>query len=88
MAVTSLSQALHDLWVGRMPGESPAGATLRTGLVSDLVASDYLMGARVLVVSTGATVSGNRTLTVKRHNVGVNFDIVLPAASTLWFTRV
>lgn len=88
MAVSSLSQSMHDTWAVVRPGmETPAGATLRSGLVSDLVAGDWLIGMRAIVVSTGATVSGNRTLTVRRRGT-IQFDVVMPAASTLWFSRV
>lgn len=87
MTVTTLSQALHDRWVPKMPGGAPDAATLRSGLASDLLVEDWLIGMRAKVTATGATVGGNRTITIQRPRETA-FDVVLPAASTLWFTRV
>lgn len=87
MAVTTLSQPLHDLWAARMPGVgSNPGATLRSGLVSDLAVGDFLIGSRATVFALGATAGGNRTLTL-RNQTQTQFDVVWPTAATVWFTR-
>jgi hypothetical protein len=87
MAVTTLSQALHDWWTSRLPGlEANPGATLRSGLVSDLVVNDFLVGTRSTVIATGATTSGNRALTLRRRGE-IEFNVSWPAAATVWFTR-
>lgn len=87
MAVTSLSQALNDLWVGQRNGvgTSPS-ATLRSGLVSDLAVGDFLIGVRAVVTATGTTTSGVRTLTLLRRGE-LSFPVQWPAAATVWFTR-
>jgi hypothetical protein len=87
MAVTTLSQTLHDWWVGMRPGvNTDPSATLRSGLVSDVLVGDYLIGARAVVAATGATTSGNRALTLQRRGE-LTFAVSWPAASTVWFTR-
>jgi hypothetical protein len=89
MAVTSLSQAINDaLKAQRIGMEVSPTATMRSGLVSDLAAGDFVWGARAYVVSTGAT-SGSpssRVLTLRRRGE-LQFDVSWHAASTVWFLR-
>jgi hypothetical protein len=62
-----------------------AVGTPGTALVSDLQANDFLYGTRALVVSTGATTSGNRTLTFRR--LGFEWTQSLPATATVLIIR-
>lgn len=89
MAVTTLSQALHDALItyNRKGVGVPDNATLRSGLVSDLAVGDFLWGARATVTATGATTSGNRALTLQRRGE-LTYSVSWPAAATVWFTRV
>lgn len=84
MALTAQSGSLASWWLAYRYGSNPAG-TVYNALVSDLQAGDYLVGARAKVESTGATTSGNRTLTLSR--AGVTWPAVMPAASSLQIIR-
>lgn len=86
MAYSTLSNAWTAWYLANRPGGKPSGAP-GTALVSDLAAGDYVVGARVTIVSTGSTTSGNRTLTVTRAGVSANFDVVWVAASTVLIIR-
>jgi hypothetical protein len=89
MAVTNLSQAIHDWWVGMRPGvgTDPA-ATLRTGLVSDLAVGDYLIGARANITAIGASgaATATRSITLQRRGE-LTFTVAWVNGATVWFTR-
>ena len=86
MALNQVTGSRSTHWLSTRPGPvPPAGAAAYTALVSDLAADDFLCGARAVVVSTGATVSGNRTLTLRR--LGHEWTQTLVAASSLMIIR-
>jgi hypothetical protein len=92
MAVTSLSQLLHDLWVGQRPGvNTDPAATLRSGLVSDLAVGDYVIGARGVVQpgsgAGGGAAASSRTLILKRRGE-LDMTVSWINGTTVWFTRV
>jgi len=90
MAVTTLSQAIHDWWVSMRPGlgTDPA-ATLRSGLVSDLVVGDYLIGARSVITAIGASggATVTRSITLQRRGE-LTYTVAWVNGATVWFTRV
>ena len=87
MAVTTLAQALHDLWVSRFPGtETMPSATLRSGLVTDLIQGDFLIGLGAIIISVGAVTGTNKAFTVRRTD-GIEFSVSMPTTATVWFTR-
>jgi hypothetical protein len=90
MAVTSLSQAIHDWWVLKRPGvnTSPA-ATLRSGLVSDLAVGDFLIGTRATITAIGASgaATATRNITLQRRGE-LSFPVDWVNGATVWFTRV
>jgi hypothetical protein len=92
MAVTTMSQAIHDALVGQRPGvgTSPT-ATLRSGLVSDLQAGDYVLGARAVVQASGLGAGGgsataSRTVPLLRRGE-LAFTVSWVNGSTVLFTR-
>jgi hypothetical protein len=90
MAVTTLSQAIHDWWVLKRPGvNTDPAATLRTGLVSDLQVGDFLMGARANIVAIGASgaATATRNITLQRRGE-LTFSVDWVNGATVWFTRV
>ncbi len=90
MAVTTLSQQIHDWWMSWRPGvgTDPA-ATMRTGLVSDLQVGDYLVGPRSVVTAIGNSggATTTRTITLQRRGE-LTYDVNWINGSTVWFTRV
>jgi hypothetical protein len=84
VTLTAQSGSLASWWLLNRNGGLPAG-TVYNGLVSDLAANDYLVGARARVAATGATTSGNRALTLDRN--GVQFAVTWPAAATVQLIR-
>lgn len=57
------------MYLAARPGLAGVKPTqVHDGLVSDIVAGDWLVGSRQLVVSTGATTSNLRALTLRRSN--------------------
>ena len=90
MAVTSLSQAIHDWWVNTRPcvNTYPA-ATLRTGLVSDLQVGDYLIGARAVITAIGSSgaATATRSITLQRRGE-LTYTVAWVNGATVWFTRV
>ena len=91
MALTALSQTLTDYYLNSRPGfQNFLGYIAPTGvydaLVSDLAAGDYLIGARAIVTATGATTSGNRSMTIQR-SVGPSATVSWPATSSVRITR-
>lgn len=84
MTFSTLNNPQTAWYQSNRPGPVVTG-TPGTALVSDLQANDYLVGARLRVISTGATVSGVRTLTVER--LGVQFNVAWVAASSLIVIR-
>jgi len=86
MAFSSLVNSWTQWFQNNRPGNVGAGSgTPGTALVSDLQAEDYVVGARVRIVSTGATTSGVRSLTVER--AGFQFTVGWVAASTVVIIR-
>jgi hypothetical protein len=88
MAVTTLSQALHDALIryGRTGVGTSPSATLRSGLVSDLADGDFLWGVRATVNGT-PTVSGANHIVALRRRGALDFTVTWPSGSTVWFTR-
>lgn len=83
---TALSAALTNMYLAYRPGWGDLPTGFFDGTVSELVAGDYLVGARSIVVSTGATTGGLRALTLER-STGVQFTVNWPATATLRFGR-
>jgi hypothetical protein len=90
MAVTTLSQAIHDWWINQRPGlGTDPTATLRSGLVSDLQVGDYLVGPRAVVTAVGATGAATATRSVTMERRGeLTFTVAWVNGATVWFTRV
>ena len=84
MALAQITGARATYWQSLRPGPQGTG-TMYTALVSDLAAGDFICGTRATVVSTGATTSGNRTLTLTR--LGITWTQTLVAASALTIIR-
>lgn len=80
MALVQITGTRANYWLSTRPGPQE-GTAMYTALVSDLAAGDFICGMRATVVSTGATTSGNRTLTLIR--LGFTWTQTLPAASTV-----
>jgi len=71
----------YATWIAAIRnGNKPTGVVYDC-LVSDIVAGDYIVGARLLVTSTGATTSGVRALTGTR--VGQPMTVNWVATSTV-----
>lgn len=90
MAITTLSQAIHDWWMSWRPGVNTSpSATMRTGLVSDLAVGDYLVGPRAIVTSIGASGAATvvRSVTLQRRGE-LTFTVSWVNGATVWFTRV
>lgn len=90
MAVTSLSQGIHDWWMSWRPGlNTDPSATMRTGLVSDLQVDDYLVGPRAVITSIGASGAATvtRSITMQRRGE-LTFTVAWVNGATVWFTRV
>jgi len=87
MSLAALTQAWADWLNANRPGHSTLPGSWYTALVSDLQADDYLHGPRAIVVSTGSTVSGVRTLTLQRVATGVQFTVGYVAASSVVIRR-
>lgn len=85
MAFSALVNSWTSWYLANRYGTAPGGSP-GTCLVSDLLANDYCVGARLKIVSTGATTSGNRTLTVQRAD-DPSFTVVWPAASSIVIIR-
>jgi hypothetical protein len=92
MAVTSLSQQITDWWKAHRPGvNTDPNATMRTGLVSDLVEGDFLVGARATVQPGSGAGGGSATVTralVLRRRGEVDYTVNWINGSTVWFLRV
>jgi hypothetical protein len=90
MAVTTLSQAIHDWWVSMRPGmDTDPAATLRSGLVSDLVEGDYLVGCRAIVqpgLGAAGAATALRTIPLQRRGE-LAFTVSWVNGATVWFTR-
>lgn len=86
MAFSGLNNAQTAWYLANRPGGKPSGSS-GTALVSDLVAGDYITGARCIVVSTGSTTSGVRTLTVSKPGISVDYTVNWVAASTVLIIR-
>lgn len=65
MAWTPTTNAYLSWYLAYRNGGAGAGTT-GTALVSDLQVNDYLVGCRSTVMVTGSTVSGSRSLTLRR----------------------
>lgn len=88
MTFAGLNNAQTTWYKANRPGTAAAAAgTPGTALVSDLQAEDYLVGARLRVISTGTTVSGVRTLTVERPAQGITHTVQWVAASSVIIIR-
>jgi hypothetical protein len=90
MAVTILSQAIHDALIGQRPGVgTDPSATLRSGLVSDLAVGDFLVGARAMITSIGASGAATvtRSITLQRRGE-LTFTVNWVNGATVYFTRV
>jgi len=85
MALTSQAgTTLANWWLQYRNGGLPSGVVYNC-LVSDLAVNDYLVGARAKVTATGATTSGNRSLTLDR--LGTVMAVSWPAAQTVQIIR-
>lgn len=85
MAYSALVNAWTAWYLANRPGGKPSGAP-GTALISDLIAGDYCVGSRSTVVSTGATTSGVRTLTMSKPGFA-NYDVNWVAASSVVIIR-
>lgn len=83
MALVQITGSRAAYWESFRPG--PTGGTMYTALVSDLAVGDFICGSRAVVVSTGTTTGGNRTLTLSR--VGHTWTQTMVAASSLAVIR-
>lgn len=87
MAFVALTQSIQDFWLSiRQPTNAAPKTTLGSALVSDLVVDDFLPGVRAVVTATGATTSGNRSLTLEGHDA-LTYTVSWPAAATVWVAR-
>lgn len=84
MALTQVTGSRATYWLSQRPGPG-GGGLLYTALVSDLAVDDFVCGMRATVTATGATSSGNRTLTFDR--LGHVWTQTLPATSTVMIVR-
>lgn len=90
MAVTALSQAISDWWLLMRPGvNTPEGAVLHAGLVSDLQVGDYLVGPRANITAIGAAggATVTRSITLERRGE-LGFTVNWVNGATVWFSRL
>lgn len=85
MAFSTVTGAWANWWAANRNGGVTAG-TFGAALPSDLVAGDYVVGARSTVVSTGTTTSGVRTLTLSRPGYP-NYTVGWRTADTVHIIR-
>jgi len=80
MARTIVSDTYSTWLMAIRNGNKPTGVVYNC-LVSDLVAGDYIVGARLLVTSLGATTGGVRAVTGTR--VGQSMTVNWVATSSV-----
>jgi hypothetical protein len=85
MSFAAVTGVWANWWLANRNGGVATG-TFGSALVSDLLAADYVVGARTTVVSTGTTTSGVRTLTLSRPGYP-NFVVGWRTADTVHIIR-